>query len=172
MRTPLKMTLAAALPLASLLWMTPPAVAHDGYRHHRHRPAWSESYRRPADSRYYNNWDRRRWSESYRRPSYGRNSDWQRRRWSESYRRPSYGRYYNDWDRRRSYGSSWQYGGNSQKYNKAMNRLARQEREAQGKAYRRYEGNRSDPRFRERLSEIDRRYDRKRYQVERNLRND
>jgi hypothetical protein len=151
MRTPLNMTLAAALPFASLLRMTPAAVAHDGYRHHRHRPAWSESYQRP---------------------SYGRNSDWEHRRWSESYRRPSYGRYSNDWERRRGYGSSWQYGENSRKYNKAMNRLSRQEREARGKAARRYEGDRRDPRFRERLAEIDRRYDRKRYQVERNLRND
>ena len=130
MRTPLKTTLTA-LPLASLLWMTPPAVAHDGYRHHRHQPAWSESYRRP-----------------------------------------SYGRYYNDWDRHSGYSSSWQYGENPRKYNKAMNRLARQEREARRKAYRRYESDRRDPRFRERLAEIDRRYDRKRYQVERNLRND
>jgi len=53
-----------------------------------------------------------------------------------------------------------------------MTRLARQEREAREKAARRYEGDRRDPRFRERLAEIDRRYDRKRYQVERNLRND
>jgi hypothetical protein len=53
-----------------------------------------------------------------------------------------------------------------------MNRLARQEREAQAKAYRRYEGNRHDPRFRDRLAEIDRKYDQKCYQVERNLRND
>jgi len=53
-----------------------------------------------------------------------------------------------------------------------MTRLSRQEREAQAKAYRRYEGNRSDPRYRERLAEIDRKYDQKRYQVERNLRND
>jgi hypothetical protein len=48
------MTLAAALPLTSLLWMTPPAVAHDGYQHYRHRPAWSESYRRPPYGRYHN----------------------------------------------------------------------------------------------------------------------
>jgi len=150
--TPLKMTLVAALPLASLLWMTPPAVAHDGYRHHRHRPAWSESSRSPSYSRYSN--------------------DWEHRRWSESSRRPSYGRYSNDWERRRGYGSSWQYGENSRKYNKAMNRLARQEREARGKAAHRYEGDRRDSRFRERLAEIDRRYDRKRYQVERNLRHD
>lgn len=139
MRTPLKTTLAAALPLASLLWVTPPASAHDGYRSHEHRRSWSDS-------------------TSDRRPYYGRYSD-------------NYGRY-NDWERRRGYDSSWHHGKNARKYNKAMNRLARQEREAQEKAYRRYEGNRSDPRFRERLAEIDRRYDQKRYQVERNLRND
>ena len=51
-----------------------------------------------------------------------------------------------------------------------MNRLARQEREAHMKTYRRYEGDRRDPRYRERLAEIDRRYDYKRYKVERNLR--
>src|SRR5215203_4736492 len=112
--------------------MAPPADAQDGYRHHRHQPAWSESYRHPFD---------------------GRNSDWERRRWSESYRGPSSGRYSNDWERRRGYGSSWQYGENSRKYNKAMNRLSRQEQEAREKAYHRYEGNRRDPRFRERLAE-------------------
>ena len=139
MRTPLKTTLAAVLPLASLLWVTPPADAHDGYRSHEQRRSWSDS-------------------TSYRHPYYGRYRD--------------HSGYYNDWGRRRGYDSSWQYGRNSRKYNKAMNRLARQEREAQAKAYRRYEGDRRDPRFRERLAEIDRRYDRKRYQVERNLRND
>jgi hypothetical protein len=130
MRIPLKITLAAALPLASLLWMTPPAEAHDGYRYHRQRPAGAESYRRPYSGRY------------------------------------------NAWGPRRGDTSAWQYGTTAQKYNKAMTRLSRQEREAQAKAYRRYEGNRSDPRYRERLAEIDRKYDQKRYQVERNLRND
>jgi hypothetical protein len=93
-KTPLKMTLVAVLPLVSLLWMTPPADAHDGYRHHRHQPAWSESYRRPSYDRH-SDWERRRWRESYRRPSYGRDyNDWERRRWRESYRRPD--RYYID----------------------------------------------------------------------------
>jgi len=55
---------------------------------------------------------------------------------------------------------------------KAMNRRARQEREAQEKAYFRYEGGRRDPRYRERLAEIDRRYDHKRNKVERHLCND
>jgi hypothetical protein len=163
MRTPLKMTLAAVLPLASLLWVTPPADAHDGYRSHEHRRSWTDthSYRDPSTGRY---------RHSYRDPSTGLSRD--------SYRHPYYGRYrdhsgyYNDWGRRRGYYSSWYYGKNARKYNKAMNRLARQEREAQAKAYRRYEGDRRDPRFRERLAEVDRRYDRKRYQVERNLRND
>jgi hypothetical protein len=137
MRTLLKTTLAAALPLASLLWLTPPAVAHDGYRSHEYRRSWSDS-------------------PSYRRPYYGRYSD-------------NYSRY-NDW---RSGSDSWWYDRkDARKYNKAMDRLARQEREAQERAYRRYEGNRNDPRYRERLAEIDRKYDQKRYQVERNLRND
>jgi len=143
MRTPLKTTLAAVLPLASLLWVTPPADAHDGYRSHEQRRSWSDS-------------------TSYRHPYYGRYRD---------HSGNNYGRY-NDWERRRGYDSSGYYGKDARKYNKAMNRLARQEREAQAKAYRRYEGDRRDPRFRERLAEIDRRYDRKRYQVERNLRND
>ena len=55
------------------------------------------------------------------------------------------------------------------KYNKAMNRLDRQEREAQAKAYRKYDGNSQDVRYRERLSKIDRRYDSKRDKVEHNL---
>jgi hypothetical protein len=67
-KTPLKMTLAAALLLVSLLWMTPPAGAHDGYRYHRHRPAWSDSYCRPSYDGRNGEWERRRWSKSYRRP--------------------------------------------------------------------------------------------------------
>ena len=137
MKTPLKMTLAAALPLVSLLWITPPAVAYDMHRSQEHRRSWSDS-------------------SSYRDPATGRYRD--------SYRDPATGRH---WD-----GSSWEYGKKHQKYNKAMNRLARQEREARAKAARRYEGDRRDPRYRERLAEIDRRYDQKRYQVERNLRHD
>ena len=132
MKTPLKMTLAAALPLVSVLWLTPPADAHDTYRSHEHRRSWSDA---------------------------------------PSYRNPSTGRYTN-WERRHRDSSSWEYGKKGRKYHKAMNRLSRQEREAQAKAYRRYEGDRRDPRFRERLGKIDRKYDQKRYQVERNLRND
>lgn len=60
-------------------------------------------------------------------------------------------------------------GENSWKYNKAMNRLDQQEREAQAKAYRRYDGKMHNPRYQERLAKIDRRYDHKRYKVERNL---
>jgi hypothetical protein len=69
------------------------------------------------------------------------------------------------------YGNDWQRGERAElhhKYDKAMNRLARQEREAREKAYRKYGGDRSDPRYRERLAEIDRKYDQKRWQVERN----
>lgn len=124
MKTSLKMTFAMALPLVSLLWMTPPADAHDTNRSHEHRRSWSDS-------------------SSYRAPSYGHHRE----------------------------GSSWEHGKNHRKYTKAMTRLSRQEREARAKAYRRYEGDRHDPRYQERLSEIDRRYDQKRYQVRRNLRN-
>src|SRR5215470_8843640 len=67
------------------------------------------------------------------------------------------------------YRHSWRYRGENSryssedmwKYNKAMNRLARQEHEAQAKAYRRYDGNTSNPRYQERLAEIDRKYDQK-----------
>lgn len=128
MRTPIKTTLAAALPLASLLWITPPAVARDGYRSHEYRRSWSQPYRHSYTDRY------------------------------------------NNWGRYQGYGYSREYGKNQWKYNKAMNRLARQEREARAKAYHRYEGDRRDPHYRERLAEIDRRYDHKRYKVERNLR--
>lgn len=114
MRTPLKMTLALAIPFASLLWVTPPAAARDYH-------SYGQGYSR---------------SDSYR---------------------PSYTRRYN--------------GKNRWKYNKAMNRLARQEREARARAYRRYDGDSSDQRYRQRLAEIDRRYDHKRDKVDRNLRN-
>ena len=59
-----------------------------------------------------------------------------------------------------------------QKYDKATNRLDRQEREAQEKAYRKYDGNVSDPRYREALEKTDRKYDHKRDKVERNLSED
>ena len=132
MRTSLQTALAAALPLASLLWITPPAAAHDGYRSHEPRH-WE------SDSTF------------YRQPDYGHS---------------------NGWEQRRSYNPSWRDGKNARKYHKAMKRLARQEREARERAYRRYDGDRRDPRFRDRLAEIDRKYDQKRYQVERNRRND
>src|SRR5262245_3972349 len=110
MRISLKTTLAAALPLASLLWITPPAVAHYDYRSYEHRHPWAESYRYPHSGRY------------------------------------------SAWERRHRYGSSWQYGKNHWKYNKAMNRLARQEREARARTYRHYEGDRNNLRYRERLA--------------------
>ena len=125
MRTSLKTTIAAAIPLASLLWMTPPAVAHDGYRSHEHRRSWSQSYRRPYTGRY-------------------------------------------GWEHRYGSSSPSRYMKNERKYNKAMTRLERQEREAQAKAYRRYEGNRGDSHYQQRLAEIDRRYDHKRNKVEQN----
>ena len=144
MKTPLKMTIAAALPLVSLLWMTPPVGAYDMHRSQEHRRSWSDSfwYGAPPSGRY---------GDSYRDPSTGRHTSWERR--------------HRD-------GRSWEYGNKHRKYNKAMTRLERQEREARAKAARHYEGDRRDPRYRERLAEIDRRYDHKRDKVERNLRND
>lgn len=54
----------------------------------------------------------------------------------------------------------------SEKYNKAMRRLDRQESEARAKAYRKSQ---EDPsRNRERMAKIERKYQQKRYQVERN----
>jgi hypothetical protein len=122
----MKTTLGVALSLASLLWLVPPANAHDRHRSHEHRRSWSESYRQPHANRY------------------------------------------QDWGQRQRYNSPRQYGENHRKYNKAMDRLARQEQEARAKAYHRYDGNRNDPRYRERLSEIDRKFDHKRGKVERN----
>ncbi|HEV8714590.1 MAG TPA: hypothetical protein VGX03_17395 [Candidatus Binatia bacterium] len=55
------------------------------------------------------------------------------------------------------------------KYDKAMNRLARQEREAEAKLYRKYDGDTADRRFQEQASRIDRKYDYKRGKVERNV---
>jgi hypothetical protein len=55
------------------------------------------------------------------------------------------------------------------KYDKAMNRLDRQEREAAEKAYRKYGGNTSNPGYQDRMQDIDRKYDHKRDKVERNL---
>ena len=90
-----------------------------------------------------------------------------RRSWFESYRNPRAGRYTGS-ERYRGYNSSRESGKNQRKYDKAMNRLERQEREARAKAYRRYEGDRRDPGYRERLGKIDRKYDHKRDKVERN----
>jgi hypothetical protein len=53
-------------------------------------------------------------------------------------------------------------------YTKAMTRLNRQEAEAQAKAYRRSYGN--PARYNERMAKIERKYDYKRYKVERNTR--
>jgi len=55
------------------------------------------------------------------------------------------------------------------KYDKAMNRLNRQEQEAEAKLARRYGGNAADPRFQEQAGRIDRKYDYKRGKDERNL---
>jgi hypothetical protein len=55
------------------------------------------------------------------------------------------------------------------KYDKGMQRLDRQEAEARAKAARRFGGNTADPRYQDRLQDIDRKYDHKRDKVE-NLR--
>ena len=136
-----KRALVAALSLASGLWLTPVAFAHE-HHHSDYRRSWSATHpyaHRPHD------WDyNRRYYDSAR-----------------PYRQ------YN-WGLNREHAERYQY--RQHKYGKAMNRLARQEREAQAKAYRRYEGNNSDWRYRERLAEIDRKYDHKRDKVERNYR--
>ena len=90
-----------------------------------------------------------------------------RRSWFESYRNPRAGRY-TEAERYRGYNSSRESGKNQRKYDKAMNRLEHREREARAKAYNRYEGDRRDPGYRERLGKIDRKYDDKRAKVERN----
>jgi len=53
-----------------------------------------------------------------------------------------------------------------------MNRLDQQEREAREKAYRKYGGDMSNPKYREQMAKIDRKYDHKRYKVERNTAKD
>jgi hypothetical protein len=58
------------------------------------------------------------------------------------------------------------------KYDKAMNRLNRQEREAEEKALRKSGGNPNDPRFQDTHRKIDQKYDAKREQVEHNLHKD
>lgn len=55
------------------------------------------------------------------------------------------------------------------KYDKAMNRLDRQEREAEAELYRKYDGNIFDPRYQAQQRKIDQKYDHKRTKVERNL---
>jgi hypothetical protein len=50
-----------------------------------------------------------------------------------------------------------------------MNRLDRQEREAEEKLYRKSGGNTADPRYQERQRKIDQKYDYKREKVERNI---
>ncbi len=55
------------------------------------------------------------------------------------------------------------------KYDKAMRRLDRQEREAEEKAYRKHGGDTNDPRYQEAQRKIDRKYEHKRDKVERNV---
>src|SRR5262245_16483208 len=62
------MTLAAALPLVSVLWMTPLALAHDTRHSSEQRRSWSDAstYRDPSTGRY---------RDSYRDPATGRYRD-------------------------------------------------------------------------------------------------
>lgn len=71
----------------------------------------------------------------------------------------------------RSYGRSHarEHEALEHKYDKAMNRLDRQEREVEQKIIRRYDGNTADPRFQEQARRIDEKYDHKRGKVERNI---
>jgi ABC-type transport system substrate-binding protein len=56
------------------------------------------------------------------------------------------------------------------KYDKAMRRLDRQEREAEEKLNRKYGGNTNDPRYQDAQRKVDQKYDHKRDKVERNTR--
>jgi len=78
-------------------------------------------------------------------------------------------RYQPAWSYSAPHHHAWRHGEDNWKYNKAMNRLDRQEREAQAKTYRKYDGNVQNPHYQQRLSKIDHRYDYKRNKVERNL---
>ena len=55
------------------------------------------------------------------------------------------------------------------KYDKALNRLGRQEQEAEAKAYRKYGGDTNNPDYQRERARIDQRYDHKREKVDRNL---
>lgn len=54
-------------------------------------------------------------------------------------------------------------------YDRAMRRLAQQEREAKDRVYWHYDGNISDPDYQARIARVERRYAHKRAQVARNL---
>ena len=139
MRTQPKRALVAALSLASGLWLTPVAFAHDDH-HSEHRRSWYSAHLHSD-----------RANERYNRRYYDSSRPYQQYQWGLN----------------REHSEQHQH--LQHQYGKAMNRLARQEREAREKAYRRYEGNSSDWRYRERLAEIDRKYDHKRDKVERNI---
>jgi hypothetical protein len=72
--------------------------------------------------------------------------------------------YYRGRDSR--YQSQEHLGRLNEKYDKAMRRLERQEYEAKAKAYRKSQGDPS--RYREQMAKIERKYEQKRYKVERN----
>jgi hypothetical protein len=60
-----------------------------------------------------------------------------------------------------------QYGASQRQYDKAMKRLAREERQAREQAYREYNGNTAAPLYLGRIAEIERTYAEKRAKVER-----
>lgn len=86
--------------------------------------------------------------------------------------RDSYGSSPYNYERGRDYRYRYQdrRGRLESKYAKAMNRLDRQEAEARAKAYRK--SYRDPVRYREQMANIERKYDEKRYKVERNTAQD
>src|SRR5262245_19792644 len=142
MRTQPTMALLAAFSLASGLWCVPAASAHDDDR-------WGQPYSSRSYAERYSDW----YGDHY--PNYSGGH------YINPYYDPS--RAHREEHDRLGEEHAEQHGALQHKYDKAMNRLARQEREAQEKAMREYSGNTSDPRYRERMAEIDRKYDQKRW---------
>ena len=150
MRTRRYTTLYAALPFVAGLWLAPVTFAHDDSEQQQQ---YSYSYRSYSNPYTYSGDDpyTGRYGDTDANPYY----DPDRAHQEEHYR---LGEEHTE-----------QHEALQRQYDKAMNRLARQEREAQEKAQRRYRGEMNHPRYRERLAEIDRKYDYKRQKVERNL---
>lgn len=90
---------------------------------------------------------------------------------SDPYRRGGYDRggYDDPWGRDTYRSHEETHDQLEHKYDKAMRRLDRQEREAEEKAYRKHGGDINDPRYQEAQRKIDQKYDHKRDKVERNV---